>query len=1364
MKTRRLIITLLLMLSVPLGMMAQFFESGTTKTGSVSSKVHEAWYTINLPEDGEAQIVVREGSNMNLNTVEIHYVVNGENKWRTQAVEDDGIASLTCSNLSKGVYKIKVTGAPRSDKMNGTFQISYAFVAPLLKTDPEPNNEWSEGSLLQDAVAQSGHLGYEYYNSTDVVDWYKIVVPADGKLTFQTKSDITLRLATLELYPMRSDGSGVDWRTQKDMDGYNKDTTVVFEVPNVSAGTYYVKMNRYNGYGSYLLTYYFTSHSEAADPEPNNEWSQALDLKSGPAITGQLGYDFHNSTDVVDWYKIVVEDEGSLTFSTSTETTLRLGQLELYPLKADGSDVVWRTQKDMDGYEKDTTVVFTVPNASPGTYYIKLNRYNGYGTYTLRYTFNANNKKADSEPANNDWKNATFIENRTTAEGRLGYDYHNSTDVVDWYKIVIEDEGALSFSTTSETTLRLSQLELYPLKADDSDVVWRAQKDMDGYEKDTTVVFTVPNASPGTYYLKLNRYNGYGGYLLKYEFTPNPHGNETLDNDTWEKAVELANGSNQPGRLGYDYLNSTNVADWYKIEVEGDGELVFSTTSDPTLRLGQLELYPLKADGSDVVWRAQKDMDGYNKDTTIVFSVPNAAAGIYYLKLNRYNGYGGYQLTYQFNKNPYYRGALDNTTSAKALMLEKGKTVYTTLGFDYHNSTNAEDWYDLGSFNKDVIDVTIVPDTTKSLILGVADWYKWDGSSYNDDGSPKLSWVKGDRIERSRITTSYQNNADGTHFFLKVPRYSGCGGYTITLGEPEEEAESKSPLLAAGTEGLRLMVGGRNSVRKGVPCYNPITISNMSDMPTVPAFLAVTYTDNITLIGFEMPGDRGTTYIPADSILIPRDGCENFALFDIPSLAPWQTYTFTMITEGTGDIAYAPFRDGELVTTDEMGRQRRIEPITTACVISFLVACAVDIAEDQLGIDDIYSKHVGEAVKLNDREQEQLRKFYGQTREQFYEQQPGVAAYTAKSVVKTACKKAINAVPVIGPAINKVGGVLDMMANIVPNLRRRLWYWIYKDLGYIKDDEVEVKDGKRAINDVVGSWDPNEMVGPAGIGDEHYIGETQTVTYTILFENKAEAGDAAYRVRVSDELDENVFDVSTVKFGETSHDGVGYNWKMKREGNKLSWDIEGIELPPNVNAPEGEGYVTFSVDLKPGLADGTKIKNKATIIFDKNFPIETNEFVNTLDVKAPVTTMANVWYDTSRNGIAVACESKDAASGVESYQLFASKNGGDYIYEGQFPRRVLYPAEVGDGVTYSFYVLATDAVGNTEVIVPKAVSFQNTLTGVEMVPADQQSLPQDGQVYSIDGRYLGTLGVGGFTMESLTKGVYLIGGKQVLVK
>lgn len=191
------------------------------------------------------------------------------------------------------------------------------------------------------------------------------------------------------------------------------------------------------------MTYYFTSHIENADPEPNNIWQEALELKSGPAITGQLGYDYLNSTDMVDWYKIVVPDEGSVTFSTTTETTLRLGRLGFFPLKADGTDVVWRTQKDMDEYGKDTTIVYTIPDAAPGTYYVRLNRYVGYGTYELRYTFNVNSKKANIEPGNNEWPGASLIPNHTITEGRLGYDYLNSTDGTDWYKIVVEDEGSI---------------------------------------------------------------------------------------------------------------------------------------------------------------------------------------------------------------------------------------------------------------------------------------------------------------------------------------------------------------------------------------------------------------------------------------------------------------------------------------------------------------------------------------------------------------------------------------------------------------------------------------------------------------------------------------------------------------------------------------------------------------------------------------------------------------------------------------------------------------------------------------------------------------------------------------------------------
>ena len=45
---------------------------------------------------------------------------------------------------------------------------------------------------------------------------------------------------------------------------------------------------------------------------------------------------------------------------------------------------------------------------------------------------------------------------------------------------------------------------------------------------------------------------------------------------------------------------------------------------------------------------------------------------------------------------------------------------------------------------------------------------------------------------------------------------------------------------------------------------------------------------------------------------------------------------------------------------------------------------------------------------------------------------------------------------------------------------------------------------------------------------------------------------------------------------------------------------DSIMLPPNVNAPEGEGYFSFSVLPKSGLTYDTEISNVAWIRFDYN--------------------------------------------------------------------------------------------------------------------------------------------------------------------
>ena len=413
----------------------------------------------------------------------------------------------------------------------------------------------------------------------------------------------------------------------------------------------------------------------------------------------------------------------------------------------------------------------------------------------------------------------------------------------------------------------------------------------------------------------------------------------------------------------------------------------------------------------------------------------------------------------------------------------------------------------------------------------------------------------------------------------------------------------------------------------------------------------------------------------------------------------------------------------------------------------------VDETAEGKKLSDYILKKVATVFGLDDAERSVLKKSIDLTVEELdaVKAETGVAVYGMKSVMKQVFAHITELLPGSEFAA-QIERIDEMPCQLALPIRQRVFYWIYQDENYMQDD-IEIYDGKAAITDIVASWDPNEMVGPAGVGEKHYIGDVQTVNYRILFENKAEAGAPAYRIRISDELDENVFDVSSVRFGGTSHDGVGYQWKMSRDGNKLSWDIEGIELPPNVNVPEGEGYVEFSVGLKPGLANGTQIKNKATIIFDKNTPIETNEFVNTIDIQAPVTTMAEAEYNYG-DKVNVVCNTADEGAGVQSYLLFVSKDGGEYAYYGQSVTSTIpYPVATGEVATYSFYVLATDNVGNVEEIIPQAVSVTG-IKNVKVVSDPNASI----KVFTIDGRYVGD------SIQGLSKGVYVVGGRKMVIK
>jgi uncharacterized repeat protein (TIGR01451 family) len=208
-------------------------------------------------------------------------------------------------------------------------------------------------------------------------------------------------------------------------------------------------------------------------------------------------------------------------------------------------------------------------------------------------------------------------------------------------------------------------------------------------------------------------------------------------------------------------------------------------------------------------------------------------------------------------------------------------------------------------------------------------------------------------------------------------------------------------------------------------------------------------------------------------------------------------------------------------------------------------------------------------------------------------------------------------------------------------------------------DEVainpEIKD--QATIRPVRAIDPNDKVGPVGMGEQRIIGASNSINYTINFENLSTATAPVQELRITDQLDANLdwttFAFDSIAYGdnvlsvgagpgvleyETRHTPSGSVIAGTAEGElaidirahldmqtgQVVWTLKVIDtatgdfpadplagfLPPENGSGRGQGYVTFSVKPKSDIALGTVIRNKASIVFDTNDAIETNEVSN----------------------------------------------------------------------------------------------------------------------------------------------------------
>lgn len=275
--------------------------------------------------------------------------------------------------------------------------------------------------------------------------------------------------------------------------------------------------------------------------------------------------------------------------------------------------------------------------------------------------------------------------------------------------------------------------------------------------------------------------------------------------------------------------------------------------------------------------------------------------------------------------------------------------------------------------------------------------------------------------------------------------------------------------------------------------------------------------------------------------------------------------------------------------------------------------------------------------------------------------------------------------------------------------------------------------------------DPNDIYGYLSEAGSRFIADSVAkVNYTIEFENDTTFAKAsAHTIILRDTLDAHSFDLTTflptaLKLG--GRDAFLNDADVKTERGVTSFvttidvrpeinaiaQVEGMYsqqtgiaewrftsldpmtmeptddlmqgiLPVNYDGTSGIGEVMFEIGVKPNKGDGTKVPNRAGIVFDYEEVILTPTWVNTVDATAPTSHVTNVQM-ASDTTVAVSITATDALSGPWRYDVYVQYGSGAGWWKAasNVPADTVASVRVYEGIDHGFYVVATDSAGNVE--------------------------------------------------------------------
>jgi len=281
--------------------------------------------------------------------------------------------------------------------------------------------------------------------------------------------------------------------------------------------------------------------------------------------------------------------------------------------------------------------------------------------------------------------------------------------------------------------------------------------------------------------------------------------------------------------------------------------------------------------------------------------------------------------------------------------------------------------------------------------------------------------------------------------------------------------------------------------------------------------------------------------------------------------------------------------------------------------------------------------------------------------------------------------------------------------------------------------------------EVISALDPNEIIGPAGEPTKRWVSVKDRLPYTVTYENDKSATAPAKFVKVVAPIHANM-DAASFQLGNFGFNNLTFTIPNNTaayyqrldcrdslglyvditagydvQNNQVFWELQSIDpvtlLPPSdplkgllllqdsLNPNNGHGFVNFSIKPRSTAQTLDTIGAKADIIFDANEVIPTNVETNTIDAYAPTSHMG-ILPSNSNNPVTLTWGGVDDlhGCGLKYYTLYVSNDGINFSILRSGITRTDTTFNGAPDKHYYFFILATDSVGNTEVLRPGEIT------------------------------------------------------------